>query len=131
MTGALSLYLDTLRFGAAFTVFLSHYGTGRISGGLFWYLADYGRTAVLVFFVLSGYVIAWVTESRERTIEDYALSRVARLYSVIIPAFILTAGLDWLGKEIDPGLYARGWGHSTAHPVMDYALSAVFLGERQ
>ena len=36
MTNALSLYLDALRFGAALTVFVSHYSTGRISGGLFW-----------------------------------------------------------------------------------------------
>jgi peptidoglycan/LPS O-acetylase OafA/YrhL len=129
MTSALSLYLDALRFGAAFTVFLSHYATGRISGGMFWYLADYGRTAVLVFFVLSGYVIAWVTEARERTIEDYALSRVARLYSVIIPAFIVTAALDYLGQAIDPRLYGPEWGHSMAHPAVGYALSAVFLGE--
>lgn len=129
MTSALSLYLDALRFGAAFTVFLSHYATGRISGGMFWYLADYGRTAVLVFFVLSGYVIAWVTEARERTIEDYALSRVARLYSVIIPAFIVTAALDYLGQAIDPRLYGPEWGHSMAHPAVGYALSFVFLGE--
>jgi peptidoglycan/LPS O-acetylase OafA/YrhL len=128
MTNALSLYLDVLRFCAAFAVFVSHYSIGRISGGLLWQF-DYGRTAVIVFFVLSGFVIAWVSDTRERTLEEYGLSRIARLYSVIIPAFILTAGLDWLGKEIDPGLYARGWGHSTAHPVMDYALSAVFLGE--
>jgi peptidoglycan/LPS O-acetylase OafA/YrhL len=128
MTSAVSLYLDALRFGAAFTVFLSHYGTGRISGGMFWYLADYGRTAVLVFFVLSGYVIAWVTEAREPTIEEYALSRAARLYSVIIPAFILTAALDYTGRAIDPRLYGPEWGHSMAHPAFGYALSAVFLG---
>jgi peptidoglycan/LPS O-acetylase OafA/YrhL len=129
MTIALSLYLDALRFGASFIVFLSHYGTGRISGGVFWYLADYGRAAVLVFFVLSGFVIAWVTESRETMIEDYTLSRIARLYSVIIPAFIVTAALDHLGRVIDPRLYGPEWGHSTAHPVLGYALSAVFLGE--
>jgi len=128
MTNALSLYLDALRFGAAFTVFLSHYATGRISGGLFWQF-DFGRTAVLVFFVLSGFVIAWVSDTRERTLEDYALSRIARLYSVIVPAFILTALLNWLGKEIDPRLYAPEWGHSTARPALDYALSAMFLGE--
>jgi peptidoglycan/LPS O-acetylase OafA/YrhL len=129
MTPALSLYLDALRFGAALTVFVSHFATGRISGGLFWQFADYGRTAVLVFFVLSGFVIAWVSETRERTLEDYGLSRVARLYSVIVPAFVLTAALDWLGRQIDPRLYAPEWGHSTAHPVIDYALSGVFLGE--
>ena len=46
MTNALSLYLDALRFAAAFTVFLSHYSTGRISGGLLWQFSDYGRAAV-------------------------------------------------------------------------------------
>jgi peptidoglycan/LPS O-acetylase OafA/YrhL len=96
---------------------------------MFWYLTDYGRTAVLVFFVLSGYVIAWVTEARERTIEEYALSRAARLYSVIIPAFIVTAALDYTGRAIDPRLYGPEWGHSMAHPAFGYALSAVFLGE--
>ena len=128
MTGALSLYLDALRFGAALTVFVSHFSTARISGGLFWQF-DYGRTAVLVFFVLSGFVIAWVTEARESTLEEYGLSRAARLYSVVIPAFVLTVALDYIGKEIDPGLYGPEWGHDTAHPVVDYALSAVFLGE--
>jgi peptidoglycan/LPS O-acetylase OafA/YrhL len=129
MTPAVSLYLDGLRFGAAFAVFLSHYAVGRISGGLFWQLAAYGRTAVLVFFVLSGFVIAWVTEARERDLEDYALSRMARLYSVIIPAFMLTAALNWLGSEIDPRLYGPEWGHDMAYPVLGYAASAIFLGE--
>jgi peptidoglycan/LPS O-acetylase OafA/YrhL len=129
MTNALSLYLDALRFGAAFTVFLSHYAVGRISGALFWPVASYGRTAVLVFFVLSGFVIAWVAETRERTLEEYGLSRAARLYSVIIPAFVTSAVLDYLGKAVDPRLYAPEWGHSASHPVLDYALSTVFLGE--
>ena len=79
MTNALSLYLDALRFSAAFTVFLSHYAVVRYSGGLFWQMMPYGRTAVLVFFVLSGFVIAWVTETRERTLQEYTLSRIARL----------------------------------------------------
>ncbi len=129
MTNALSLYLDALRFGAAFTVFLSHYAVGRISGGLLWPVTPYGRTAVLVFFVLSGFVIACVTEARERSLEDFALSRAARLYSVMIPAFIMTAALDYLGKAVDPHLYAPEWGHSTTYPILGFALSAVFLGE--
>jgi peptidoglycan/LPS O-acetylase OafA/YrhL len=68
MTSRLSLYLDALRFSAAFAVLLSH--TGRVSGGMFWQVQPYGRTAVMVFFVLSGFVIAWVTEARERTVEE-------------------------------------------------------------
>ena len=97
MTRTLSLYLDGLRFGAALTVFVSHYAAGRISGGLFWQVSGYGRIAVLGFFVLSGFVIAWVTETRERSLEDFALSRAARPYSVIIPAFVITAAIDHFG----------------------------------
>ena len=131
MTNALSLYLDALRFGAAFAVFLSHFG--RVSGGLFWQMQPYARTAVLVFFVLSGFVIAWVTETRERTLEEYALSRIARLYSVILPAFILTAVLDQIAMAIDPRLYGpeplplmcRG----PVNVFLGYVLSLVFLGE--
>jgi len=131
MTNALSLYLDALRFGAAFTVFLSHYG--KFTGGLFWQMQPYGWTAVLVFFVLSGFVIAWVTEARERTLEEYALSRVARLYSVILPAFIITAVLDHIAMAIDP----RWYGPQALPPMcrgplnvlLGYVLSVVFLGE--
>ncbi len=129
MTNALSLYLDALRFGAAFTVFVSHWAAGRYSGGFLWRVMPYGRTAVLVFFVLSGFVIAWVTETRERTLEEYALSRLARLYSGIIPAFIATAVLDHLAIAIDPGLYAPELRLDPTQNLLGYALSAVFLGE--
>jgi peptidoglycan/LPS O-acetylase OafA/YrhL len=129
MTKALSLYLDALRFGAAFTVFVSHWAGARYSGGLFWRVMAYGRTSVIVFFVLSGFVIAWVTETRERTFEDYAFSRIARLYSVIVPAFLLSAILDRLAIAIDPQLYGPELSLSPAERFLGYALSAVFLGE--
>jgi peptidoglycan/LPS O-acetylase OafA/YrhL len=129
MTKALSLYLDALRFGAAFTVFLAHYSVQRISGGFFWPSFVYGHTAVLVFFVLSGFVIAWVTETRERSLSDYALSRAARLYSVIIPAFIITAVVNSLGEAVDPQLYGAVRSATTPHPLLSYTVSAVFLGQ--
>ena len=129
MTKTLSLYLDGLRLGAALTVFVSHYAVSRISGGLFWQVSAYGRIAVLVFFVLSGFIIAWVIETRERSLEDYALSRAARLYSVIIPAFVITAALDYFGQASDPKLYGLIWSRSGEHPILGFALSAVFLGQ--
>jgi peptidoglycan/LPS O-acetylase OafA/YrhL len=133
MTNALSLYLDALRFGAAFTVFVSHYANERYSGGLFWQMEPYGWTAVIVFFVLSGFVIAWVTETRERTPEEYALSRVARLYSVILPAFIITAMLDHVAMAIDPRLYGPealpAMVRGPLNTLLGYVLSAVFLGQ--
>ena len=129
MTKTLSLYLDGLGLGAALTVFVSHYAVSRISGGLFWQVSAYGRIAVLVFFVLSGFIIAWVIETRERSLEDYALSRAARLYSVIIPAFVITAALDYFGQASDPKLYGLIWSRSGEHPILGFALSAVFLGQ--
>jgi peptidoglycan/LPS O-acetylase OafA/YrhL len=39
-----------------------------------------------VFFVLSGFVIAYVTDRGERSLADYALDRLSRLWSVALPA---------------------------------------------
>jgi peptidoglycan/LPS O-acetylase OafA/YrhL len=131
MTNALSLYLDALRFSAAFTVFMGHYGSQRFGGGLFWQMQAYGRAPVLVFFVLSGFVIAWVTETRERTLEEYGLSRVARLYSVIVPAFIVTVVLDYIAMAIDPRLYEANelMNRGPLNVFLGYVLSLVFLGQ--
>ena len=131
MTNGLSLYLDALRFAAAFAVLLSH--TGRVSGGMFWRMQPYGHTAVIVFFVLSGFVIAWVTETRERTVEEYTLSRMARLYSVVLPAVITTAVLDHVAMAIDPSLYApesiTRMDQRPLYVFFGYVLSLVFLGQ--
>ena len=131
MTNGLSFYLDALRVLAVFTVFLSH--SARVSGGMFWQAQPLGHAAVLVFFVLSGFVIAWVTETRERTAEEYTLSRIARLYSVVVPAVILTALLDPIGMAIDPHLYAPEsivrMNRGPFNVVLGYALGVTFLGQ--
>ena len=57
-----SLYMDVIRFFAAMVVFLSHSSSQSLTGGLFWQFKDYAQTAVIVFFVLSGYVIAFIVE---------------------------------------------------------------------
>src|SRR5690242_18982311 len=129
MTSTLSLYLDMLRFGAAFTVFVSHYSAARYSGGMFWQVMPYGRTSVLVFFVLSGFVIARVSKTKERSLYLYSVSRFARLYSVIIPAFTVTAVLDHIAIAINPGLYESLWGTGVAYSFLGYLLSMIFLGQ--
>src|SRR6185295_5301566 len=64
----------------------------------FWryYLDPLSLTAVMVFFVLSGYVIAHVLATREKTVLEYSASRIARLYSVVVPALILTVIANYL-----------------------------------
>lgn len=89
-----SIYLDLVRFTAAVTVFFGHVSGSRLTGGLFWQMGPYGPEAVDVFFVLSGFVIAYVYDTREHSLTDYAVSRFARIYSVAIPALIVTFILD-------------------------------------
>jgi peptidoglycan/LPS O-acetylase OafA/YrhL len=100
MNRATSLYLDVVRPLAALVVLLSHVG-GELA-----FLAPAGVQAVDVFFVLSGFVIAHVSGSRERDPHSYFVSRAARIYSVAIPAIILTAILDSIGMNENPTAYA-------------------------
>jgi peptidoglycan/LPS O-acetylase OafA/YrhL len=56
-----------------------------------------GNDAVMVFFVLSGFVIAYVADNKNKTFRDYFIGRAARLYSVVIPAVVLTVVIDFVG----------------------------------
>lgn len=104
MTAALSIYLDALRFIAALAVVWNHMSGQRFSGGLLWQLGADGHEAVLFFFVLSGLVIGFVTATKENDPRNYALSRLARMYSVVIPALLLTCLADTLGGYLGGGL---------------------------
>jgi peptidoglycan/LPS O-acetylase OafA/YrhL len=46
--------------------------------------------AVIVFFVLSGFVIRYVSRRTPGTFTSYAIDRASRIYSVLLPAVILT-----------------------------------------
>lgn len=104
MNRAFSTYLDFTRFAAAFVVVLHHLGAQRLTGGIFDPVGAAGEDAVMVFFVLSGYVIAYVSD-RDRNLPNYAISRFARLYSVVVPALLLTVVADAIGSRANPALY--------------------------
>lgn len=111
MTKALSTYLDAVRFLAAVTVVICHFTFPQFTGGIVPYQGALASSAVTVFFVLSGYVIAFVSCEKEATLTDFALSRCARIYSVAIPALILTVAIDMI-------LVASGGGGSV--PMYEY-----------
>jgi peptidoglycan/LPS O-acetylase OafA/YrhL len=94
MNRGVSLYLDVARFAAALVVFLGHVSTTQRTGGFLDQIALYAHTAVIVFFVMSGYFIAFVLDGRENTARQYAIARLARLYSVVLPALVITAVCD-------------------------------------
>jgi peptidoglycan/LPS O-acetylase OafA/YrhL len=102
-----SLYLDIIRPLAAVIVLLSHMSYPNLSGQLA-FMSAVGVQAVSVFFVLSGFVIAHVSNTGERDARSYFLSRAARIYSVAIPAIILTLVLDYVGSHFDPNTYMLG-----------------------
>ncbi|QJE01438.1 acyltransferase family protein [Massilia forsythiae] len=91
-----SLYLDLVRTLAALAVVAAHFGYfGIFSARQVAAIPDFGREAVIAFFVLSGFVIAYSAEHKNHTLGEYAAARCARLYSVALPvllfAFLLAA----------------------------------------
>ncbi len=102
-----SVYLDAIRFSAAMAVFFSHIAPRYFADGFLWQFSSFGSPAVVVFFVLSGFVIGYVTARKETSGRDYAISRAARIYSVAIPTLLLTGCVDWVGSQINPDSYAQ------------------------
>lgn len=136
MKSGTSLYLDIVRFAAALTVFIEHLREHtKIGFAAFWtahpfwfsHWYPFSQTAVTVFFVLSGYVIAHVLATRERTPVDYAVSRLARLYSVVLPALLLTAICNYLiGLRYPLAFQASQSGGATG-VALSYLGTVVFV----
>jgi peptidoglycan/LPS O-acetylase OafA/YrhL len=104
MNPSFSLYLDFVRFAAAVLVYLWHSNQRFISEATI-PASGYGHSAVIVFFVLSGFVIAYVTDKKESNAAEYVASRVSRVYSVALPTVLLTVLLDWCGRSLYPDIY--------------------------
>ena len=129
MNRQLSAYLDLMRVVCAVVVVLSHLGHGHLVGGYLWPFTYFGNEAVMAFFVLSGFVIAFVTDQREQTLAVYASARFARLYSVILPAMLLTFLLDAVGQSINAESYLNSHVATGGSAVSGYLLSATMLNQ--
>jgi len=103
MSREVSIYLDFLRIISAFFVFIEHFGKYRFSGGL--YECNFGHEAVIVFFLLSGYVVAFVAEVKENSFESFAQHRLARLLSVVVPVLLIIPILDYIGQQHNVLIY--------------------------
>ncbi len=125
MSRAFSLYLDAVRFFAALLVLFYHANWIYRPGVLF---TSLGHEAVVIFFVLSGFVIAYVADTREQDFRGFMVARGARIFSVAIPAIILTALLDAAGFHIDGAVYPEGY-RAWDYPVIRVITSSLFLNE--
>lgn len=126
MTRQTSLYLDIIRPIAALVVLLSHASMKNLSGGQLGFMASSGVQAVDAFFVLSGFVIAHVCITKEKDVTSYFIGRAARIYSVAIPALILTVMLDAIGMKEDAATYQ---GAFQTFSLRLFIRSIFFIGE--
>jgi peptidoglycan/LPS O-acetylase OafA/YrhL len=105
MKGLNSVYLDVWRFLAAMGVLLWHAGSLAAAPGVL-PVIYFNHKLVIIFFVISGYVIAASADRPDRTLVNYGADRLARLSSVVLPALLVTALLDAIGFRLAPELYA-------------------------
>ena len=99
-----SLLLDLLRFGLCLLVLAGHMSQGWFNSN--WpNMMGLANGAVPAFFVLSGFVIRYVTRTRERDGRRYFASRASRIYSVVLPAIVLTVVLDSITRHANPAFY--------------------------
>jgi peptidoglycan/LPS O-acetylase OafA/YrhL len=125
---ATSIYLDFVRFAASFVVFLAHATRESFATG--WPpFGSFGYDAVMVFFVLSGYVIAFVASKKENTPTQYFVARFARLWSVVVPALILTVILDYIGTRLDYISYTESPWFETKDPLWRVFATLFFINE--
>ena len=123
MNRQFSLYLDLIRFIAAIFVFMSH--VPGFSGGWLWQLGGFGHEAVVIFFVLSGFVISYVVYEKKESALKYTSNRLARIYSVVVPALLLTVFLYYIGQEINPDAFGS-LNERLKDPVWTF-ISAIFF----
>jgi peptidoglycan/LPS O-acetylase OafA/YrhL len=125
MSPAVSRFIHLARWVAALFVVLEHVGTTFVSvpdimraphGPLvyvWWFFSVYAfaHEAVVVFFVLSGFLVGGLVLGRraETTpwLRNYAIDRFVRIYIVLLPALALTFILDAIGRRVfaSSGIY--------------------------
>ena len=122
MNKQFSVYLDAVRFFAAFVVFASHLAYERFTEGRYLWIRELnlGSDAVVIFFVLSGFLIAHSIREKDASYGRYVFNRMTRLYSVVFPALILTFVFDAIGRGQESELYVPPW-------YMDLSLPQILV----
>ena len=152
-----SVHLDAIRGAAALLVFLGHtrdlyfnsllvqkdrtvktYMTQDLSPRPFPRVDQkitFGNESVMIFFVLSGYLVGGgVIKALRRNTwswKSYLIRRVTRLWVVLIPALLLGVALDFTGLHLflNPGsIYAAPPQQMVVHNVASQLTVPVIIG---
>ena len=89
LTGSYSMCLDIVRFYAALSVFVRHIQHGWFGDVQVPFMLP-SHSAVVLFFVLSGYVIAYSQERRPRGLGAFIQARLMRFWATTIPALAVS-----------------------------------------
>jgi len=120
-----SRFIDVARWIAALAVLFTHVEANALvrladmpadSRGplayLAWLLYGFAHQAVVVFFVLSGFLVGGGALKAARAgrpfLSTYLVDRTTRIYVVLLPVLVATALLDAAGRALfaDTGVYA-------------------------
>ena len=139
-----SAHLDLVRGGAALLVLLSHarnlffrdyrdlgsYQT--LTNRILYFLTGLGHEAVIVFFVLSGFLVGGsvLKASIKFSWPTYLVARTSRLYVVLIPALLVVFVCDSIGPMLSGGQfwYASVLPHFNSAPFSASISAKIFLG---
>lgn len=101
------LLLELLRFFSALLVLIDHLCSSDLFGSVLHFIKPgFGHVGVVVFFVLSGFIIAWRHRVCKETPSEFIANRISRLYSVLIPTLIITILLDITGQQFSSAQYS-------------------------
>jgi peptidoglycan/LPS O-acetylase OafA/YrhL len=124
----MSIALDAVRGLAALIVLLGHAAQHDIYTGPIPFPDSIQHQAVVVFFVLSGLVIANVSFQRPGSLADYAVARLARVMPVALFAVLFSA-LAWLVGNNAPHGIIDVASRFNQPDVASLVLPLVFLSE--
>src|SRR4051794_19257072 len=114
-----SSFIVVARWVAAFAVLIAHAGSLFVSqpdimtsphgpgAYAWWFLTGFPHQAVIVFFVISGYLVGGNVIAKSRGTEPflakYFADRIVRIYLVLIPVILLGWCLDSIGRHFLAG----------------------------
>jgi peptidoglycan/LPS O-acetylase OafA/YrhL len=119
-------FLDAWRVISALTVISLHFQMQGFLPSEVPSLLRIGHLAVIVFFVISGYSVAYAAHQHLGQPKAFLIARCSRIYTIAIPAMAFALVVDQLA----------GIQNSPLYPVWQYpkwwlhlAFNALFLGE--
>lgn len=139
-----SALLDLIRALAAILVLLEHWRNlafvdfeqiphrWKLLAAPFYLLCSPGHQAVVIFFVLSGYLISGSVFRSWRlgtwSWSSYFTHRLIRLWIVLLPALVLCGVWDAMGAKVAPGFYAGSVMNHVTFDTRHAHTPAIFFG---